>query len=118
MKFVTWLLTLLVLAVALCFALNNRQQTTLNLWPAGIVVEAPLYLFSLGTFFAGILIGAVIAWISHVPHRLEARRLRRDIGKLRDKIEDMNTSLSADDQQGRGTMRRLKSGGFFRRISS
>src|SRR5580658_5709885 len=99
MKFVSWLLTALVLLIALGFALNNRQTTTLNLWPAGIVIEAPLYLFSLGTLFAGILLGVVIAWIGHLPRRMETRRLRRDIGKLREKIEDMNAALPDTDHE-------------------
>ena len=116
MKFISWLLSLLILALALCFALNNMQHIVLNLWPAGITVEAPLFLVSLGTLFVGILIGAVIGWFLHFPHRIEARRLRRDIGKLRDKMDEMSTSLESEDQVA--SSRKLKSGGFLRRIGS
>lgn len=98
MKFVSWILTALLLLLALGFALNNRQTTTLNLWPAGVVIEAPLYLFALGTLFAGFLLGAVVGWIGHIPHRMESRRLRRDVGKLREKIEDMNNALPGQEE--------------------
>jgi uncharacterized integral membrane protein len=115
MKFVSWILFALLLLLALGFALNNRQTTTLNLWPAGVVIEAPLYLFSLGTLFAGFVLGAVIGWIGHIPHRMEARRLRRDIGKLREKIAEMD---SAPPDHNEDASPKAKSKGFFRRISS
>jgi uncharacterized integral membrane protein len=89
MKFVSWLATVLVLLLALCFALSNRQSVTASLWPFGVEIEAPLFLFSLGMFFGGLLLGAVIGWLSYLPHRLEARRLRNDIAGLRGKIEDL-----------------------------
>ena len=114
MKFISWALTGLLLLLALGFALNNRQMTTLNLWPAGVVIEAPLYLFSLGTLFAGFALGALIGWIGHIPHRMEARRLRRDIGRLHEKIEEMNSTLP--DAAENPEPPRKKS--FFRRTSS
>jgi uncharacterized integral membrane protein len=101
MKLVSWLLTLFILLVAICFALNNSQSITVSLWPFGIELVAPLYLLSLGTLFLGLLIGAVIGWITHLPHRLEARRLRRDIAGLREKIEDLRAAppLEKSDTQ-------------------
>jgi uncharacterized integral membrane protein len=114
MKLVSWIFFVLLLLLALGFALNNRQTTTLNLWPAGVVIEAPLYLFSLGTFFAGFVLGALTGWIGHIPHRMEARRLRRDVGKLREKIEDMSSALP--DAAENTEIRRSKS--FFRRTRS
>jgi uncharacterized integral membrane protein len=99
MKLLSWFFTLAILALALCFALNNRQSTTISLWPFGIEVVAPLYLLSLGTLFLGLLLGAVIGWISHLPHRMEARRLRRDIADLHDKIEDFRRSTPALESQ-------------------
>jgi uncharacterized integral membrane protein len=100
MKFVSWLLTLSVLAVALCFAFNNRQSITVSLWPFGIEMVAPLYLLSLGTLFLGLLMGAVIGWISHLPHRIEARRLRRDIADLREKIDHFRSSVPLLESHG------------------
>jgi uncharacterized integral membrane protein len=115
MKIVSWLLTAIVLLAALGFALNNTQTTTLNLWPAGVVIEAPLYLFSLGTLFAGLLLGVFIGWIGHFPHRMEARRLRKDIAKLHDKIEDMNAERADADE---ADAHKPKAKSFFRRIGS
>jgi len=105
MKFFSWLLTLIVLVAALSFALHNRQDTTLSLWPFGVEVVAPLYIFAIGTLFIGILLGAVFGWAVHLRHRMELRRLRRDIAHLHEKIEDMRAAASGP--QGRDMSRSL-----------
>ena len=118
MKFLSWLLTLLVLALALCFALNNRQMTSLSLWPFGFEVQAPLYLFALGTFFGGMLIGSVIGWMSNLPHRMESRRLRRDIAGLHQKIEDISDSMptAATKNESYDELPKPKTKRLFRRM--
>ena len=94
MKFLSWLLTLLILLVALSFALHNRASTTVSLWPFGVEVVAPLYILTIGTLFLGLVLGAVLGWAIHLPHRMEARRLRRDIAALHEKIEDMRVTAT------------------------
>lgn len=89
MKIISWLFGLLFSLLALAFALKNQQAVTVSLWPFGLEVPAPVYLLTLGTLFLGILIGGAVGWLGHLPHRLEARRLRKDIGQLREKIEEM-----------------------------
>jgi uncharacterized integral membrane protein len=92
MKFVSGFLTLIVLLAALSFALHNSQSTTVSLWPLGIEILAPLYILTIGTLFIGLLLGAIFGWIIHLPHRLETRRLKRDIANLKEKMEDMHVS--------------------------
>jgi len=102
MRLISWLFTLFVLFIALCFAVNNRQSATISLWPFGIEVVAPLYLLSLGTLFLGLLMGVLIGWVSHLPHRIEARRLRRDIADMRDRIEDLRAAAPVDGESAPG----------------
>jgi uncharacterized integral membrane protein len=108
MKSISSLVTLLVIVIALCFALNNRQSATVSLWPFGIEMVAPLYLLSLGTLLVGILLGVTFGWALHVPHRAEARRLRRDIAGLRDKIEDMRHAAGPRGDENRALLARLR----------
>jgi len=108
MKSISSFVTLLVLAIALCFALNNRQSTAVSLWPFGIEVVAPLYLLSLGTLILGLLLGITFGWAVHLPHRAEARRLRRDITGLRDKIEDMRLTAGPRGDDNRALITRLR----------
>ena len=97
MKIVSWLITVILLLAALCFALNNRQSITVSLWPFGVEMVAPRYLLTLGTLFLGLLLGAVIGWISHLPHRMETMRMRRAIADLREKVDCLNVAPSPDD---------------------
>ncbi len=93
MKFISGLIGLIIMLLALCFALANRQSATISLWPFEVELQAPLYLLTLGTLFAGIVLGAVIAWFLALSHRLEARRLRKDIAVLNQKILDVQQSV-------------------------
>ncbi len=89
MKFISAILSSAVILLALAFALANRQDATISLWPFGVEIEAPLYLLTLGTLFFGILLGAVIAWFNLLPHRLRARQLRKDLAELQGKLADV-----------------------------
>jgi len=95
MKFLTGLIGLVLLALALCFALSNRQNAAISLWPLGLEVAAPLYLLTLGTLFAGFLLGLAAGWLGNLSHRFEARRLRKEISGLNDKIMDLQQTVLA-----------------------
>lgn len=100
MKLISGLIGLIILALALAFALNNRQSITISLWPFGLEVMLPLYLLSLGTLFIGLLAGATIGWTSALRHRFEARRLRKDITHLHDKLHDLQQTILPPDANG------------------
>ncbi|MFY9288749.1 MAG: lipopolysaccharide assembly protein LapA domain-containing protein [Alphaproteobacteria bacterium] len=95
MRIFSGLFGLIFLAIALCFALANRQNALLSLWPFGVELEVPLYLLTLGTLFLGLLFGSVIAWLAMLPYRMQNRRLRKDITALHVKIEDLQQTVIA-----------------------
>ena len=89
MKIISSLFAALLILISLAFAVSNRQNATISLWPFDMQVEAPLYLLTLGTLLLGLLFGAMFAWFGMLPHRFEARRLRKDISNLHDKLEEL-----------------------------
>jgi uncharacterized integral membrane protein len=93
MKIISSSIGIIVLALALSFAVANRENVTLNLWPFGIVIEAPLAVVTLGTLFFGVLAGALMAWIATLPHRLRARRLGKDIAAMREKLQELQQTV-------------------------
>jgi uncharacterized integral membrane protein len=95
MKLFSGLFGLVLILLALAFAISNRQAATISLWPFDAQVEAPLYLLTLGILLLGLLLGAGFAWLSMLPHQLAARRLRNDIGHLHDKLEELQQTISA-----------------------
>jgi uncharacterized integral membrane protein len=92
MKIISWFLTLFILLVAFCFASHNGQSTTINLWPFEAEATMPFYVVSLGTLFLGFLAGLVVGWVGHIPHRMEARKLRRHVAGLTKKLDEMHTN--------------------------
>jgi uncharacterized integral membrane protein len=92
MKIISWLLSLFFILLTVAFALHNRQGVTISFWPFAEEQVAPLYLLVLGALFIGLIVGGVIGWISHVPHRLAARRLRKDVAGLHRRIEDLRVT--------------------------
>jgi len=71
-----WILTLPVTVAVVVFAVANRQDIDINLWPMEETVSYPLFLLVLGTLVFGFVLGALIMWLSEGRLRDRARRLR------------------------------------------
>ena len=93
MTIVTFLLSAVVFALAVVFAVSNRATVSLSLWPFDVVIEAPLYLLLIGTLTAGVLLGGAAVWLTVLPHRLLARRLARDVETLGTKLDTLQADL-------------------------
>jgi uncharacterized integral membrane protein len=88
MKILSWLLTLPIILICVIFAVTNRQVVALDLWPFVLKLEAPLYVLTLGTFFAGFLVGGLGFWLSSLSHMWEKHRMRKKIGKLKGELDE------------------------------
>ncbi len=64
------------------FALANRELVVVDIWPLPLSLQQPLFLFILGSFFIGFLVGAVIMWISAGRYRRRARAARNRVAQL------------------------------------
>ncbi|MBN3725069.1 lipopolysaccharide assembly protein LapA domain-containing protein [Burkholderia sp. Ac-20379] len=83
MKFVVWLIRVLVFVLLLVLALANTQSTTLN-FLAGYAWQAPLILIGLAFFVVGLLAGLLSALPAVLRMRLENGRLKRDLRSARE----------------------------------
>ncbi|WP_250472794.1 LapA family protein [Caballeronia sp. GAFFF1] len=83
MKFIVWLIRVLVFVLLLVLALANTQQATLN-FLAGYAWQAPLILIGLAFFVVGLLAGLVSAVPAMLRLRLENGRLKRDVRAARE----------------------------------
>jgi uncharacterized integral membrane protein len=83
MKFIVWLIRVLVFVLLLVLALSNTQPATLN-FLAGYAWSAPLILIGLAFFVVGLLAGLVSSMPAMVRMRLENGRLKRELRVARE----------------------------------
>lgn len=76
-----WLIVTLPLTIVLAvFAVANREEISLSLWPFDVQIRLPLFLLALGTLAFGMLVGAFLMWLSLLRwrHRAYAEERRAD----------------------------------------
>ncbi|HEY3596206.1 MAG TPA: LapA family protein [Paraburkholderia sp.] len=83
MKFIVWLIRVLVFVLLLVLALSNTQTATLN-FLAGYAWPAPLILIGLAFFAVGLLAGLVSSLPGLFRLRLENGRLKRELRVARE----------------------------------
>ncbi|MEM7170812.1 MAG: lipopolysaccharide assembly protein LapA domain-containing protein [Pseudomonadota bacterium] len=82
MKYVLWIISLPLTIVIVVFALANQQSATIDLWPFGLTVPAPVYLIVLLSLLVGFLLGGLVAWLSAGRARSNARHARHEAQAL------------------------------------
>ena len=83
MKFIVWLIRVLVFVLLLVLALSNTQPATLN-FLAGYAWSAPLILIGLAFFVVGLLAGLVSSMPAMLRMRMENGRLKRELRVARE----------------------------------
>ena len=102
MKYLSWIITLPLLAIAVIFSVNHRQPVEIDLWPLPLAIEPPLYLVVLLAVFLGFLIGGLIDWTAQGRNRRTARwrryrieELEREVAFLKRKLEKAETEAKS-----------------------
>ena len=94
---------IVVAVVVILFAISNRSTVLLELWPLPYVVSFPFYGVVLIASMVSFLGGAIVAWFSAGKTRRKARNavqkasgLEKNLEKLQEKIEELETSQKAN----------------------
>ena len=97
MKFLVWVIRILLFVLLFVLALHNTAEVSLVL-PFGMVWHAPLILIALAFFVAGILLAMLAMAPRVMRHRFTASRLRRQIGRMKktDEVTEVPTPVVAD----------------------
>ncbi|CAJ0689432.1 hypothetical protein LMG18102_01106 [Ralstonia mannitolilytica] len=98
MKFLVWVVRILLFVLLFVLALHNTAEVSLVL-PFGVVWHAPLILIVLAFFVAGILLAMLAMAPRVMQHRFAASRLRRQIGRMKseeDATAEPNAPVVAD----------------------
>lgn len=98
MRILAWIFNILLFLLALGFALSNTAVTELRFSVLGgdLVARAPLVVFLLAFFVAGVVVGLVVAFPAHFRHRREISRLRREARAREREMATVTTVLPAE----------------------
>ncbi len=75
------------------FAVSNRAEVDITLWPFPFQATLGLWLAILLALFAGIVIGLIMAWFAAAPRRRERKRLRGQVKDLEQNLLKAQTSF-------------------------
>lgn len=95
MKVLSWLFGVPLAVIALAFALSNRQDVTLALWPFDEGVGLPVYLVVLLPLLIGFFAGMLLAGVKAFKHRRFARQQARRAADFERQLDALRTSSAA-----------------------
>ena len=83
-----WIVSIPVIIIVAVFAVDNRQDVTLEFWPLpwALPWPVPVYLLTLGAVVFGFLFGCLVMWLTGARHRRRLREARRDLDAARSEL--------------------------------
>ena len=99
-KIVAALILVTLGGVLIAFAVANRQAVTVSFDPFNATQPAasaalPLFALVIVLLIVGVVIGGSASWLRHGRWRRAARRLERDLTRLREELEAHNRAAAA-----------------------
>jgi uncharacterized integral membrane protein len=86
--------------VVVLFALSNRQNVEVVLWPLPFAAQAPLFVLALGIFVIGFFCGGLATWLRGLGARARASRrakpLEREVVALRERLHAAGQKAGTD----------------------
>lgn len=87
MRLISWLVTLPIFVAVIVFVLQNRMQVSISFWPFDAKATLPISVLSLGLLILGFVMGTIVTGFSTFRAQIEARRLRKQVAELTDKLQ-------------------------------
>ena len=95
MRFISrlgWIIFLIITIVFLAgFVTQNHTQIALQFWPSQVTVKGEAWMFVLGAFGLGMILGALIFW-------LHSLRLKAHLWSKTRQIAELQTRIAASEQ--------------------
>ncbi|MCQ9616795.1 LapA family protein [Paenalcaligenes niemegkensis] len=86
MRYLVWVLRLLVFVLVLLFALKNTEPVNVNFFADYGVANVPLVVVMLSALILGLVFGLLLMVGVLMRKRREIARLRRDVARLEESI--------------------------------
>lgn len=85
MRYLVWILRLVIFVVVLLFALKNTAPVDVRFFADHVISGVPLIVVMLAVFILGAVFGLLIMAPAMMRRRREAARLRRELTRLEEK---------------------------------
>lgn len=94
------LLSLLIAAAAILFALANREDVAITWSPLHPPYDLPVFAVALGALLLGFLLGGLFVWLGQIPMTVKHRRTIKALEKEIKSERSQNTlsTLPSPDQ--------------------
>lgn len=83
MRYLVWILRLVIFVIVLLFALKNTAPVDVGFFAGSAVHQVPLIVVMLAAFVLGLAFGLLVAALALFRRRREINRLRRDLDDAR-----------------------------------
>ncbi len=105
-RFALAILSILVAAALVAFAIANRNLVTVSFDPfepaaPAYVVTLPLYLLTFVVLILGVALGGVVAWFNQGKRRRYRRRLEIELKRVRGELDQANREAAAREAAAR-----------------
>lgn len=93
MVILKWIISLLLIIVAVLFSLAHPQEVSFTWSPFHDPANVPLYILALGMVGVGLFLGVIATWFSMGQLRKDRRRLRKTVKRLEKELEKANADI-------------------------
>ncbi|MGB6009144.1 LapA family protein [Castellaniella sp.] len=86
MRYLVWLLRLVIFIIVLLFALKNTAPVDVGFFADRVLHQVPLIVVMLVAFVLGVAFGLLVAFSAVLRRRREINRLRRELSRAQDSL--------------------------------
>lgn len=94
MRYIVWVLRLVIFVAVLMFALKNTQAVSVTFFTDRVLHDVPLIVVMLVVFVVGALFGLLLTIPAAMRRRREAVRLRRELDRAQAQLSGQNPVAS------------------------
>lgn len=92
MRYLVWILRLVIFIIVLLFALKNTAPVDVGLFADHVFSQVPLIVVMLAAFVLGVAFGLLMAATGMLRRRREINRLRRELARAQDALDHPQTA--------------------------
>lgn len=95
MRYLVWILRLVIFIVVLLFALKNTAPVDVGFFADQVFRDVPLIVVMLIAFVLGVAFGLLVAATALLRRRREVGRLRRELARAQDELRHPHETAAA-----------------------